>query len=375
MDKVYEKTRYQNIYRHKKNKNYIIMISSPVKTSIAKLNGEKIFDIEVAKNYKMKLELKGEKIIKQTNSMLIKDLWKQYIDHCLTIAKLSYNTIKKKKSIYNCFLKDLDNIKITTFTKQSIADYIANLITTDKQKNTTLIILKGFLNWCVEQEIINNNPANGIKNIRVNKVEMKYWNAEQFKTFMSYISNINTPNAKMIKTLVIIEFNLGDRIGETRALTWQSINKDNNEIKVKHSINYDPNSKDYLSNTKNYQSERIVNISSKFIEFIDEYKGYLEDLYGSVNDIIFWNYKLHKPYSDTNLRKYFYKYCEEAKVPQIRLYDLRHTYVTLMMSEGWQLYHISKRIGHKNYATTVDKYGHIEENLRKEIANTTDKFF
>ena len=31
--KVYEKTRYQCIFRNKKNKNYIIQISKPVKTT------------------------------------------------------------------------------------------------------------------------------------------------------------------------------------------------------------------------------------------------------------------------------------------------------------------------------------------------------
>jgi integrase len=60
------------------------------------------------------------------------------------------------------------------------------------------------------------------------------------------------------------------------------------------------------------------------------------------------------------LRKAFYKYCELANVSKTRLYDLRHTYVALMMADGWKLYHISKTIGHSNYFITVNKYGHLE---------------
>ena len=56
------------------------------------------------------------------------------------------------------------------------------------------------------------------------------------------------------------------------------------------------------------------------------------------------------------------------------MYDLRHTYVALMMADGWELYHISKRLGHSNYSTTVNKYGHLENKVRKEIAKTTDKY-
>ena len=57
------------------------------------------------------------------------------------------------------------------------------------------------------------------------------------------------------------------------------------------------------------------------------------------------------------------------------MYDLRHTYVATMMSEGKELYHISERIDHSDYSTTVNKYGHLSTKTRKEIAAITDKYF
>ena len=373
--KIYEKTRYQNIYRNKKHKNYVIMITKPQKTSISKINNEKIFDIEVAKKIKTKLELDSTKIIRQNNSLLFGDLWQKYIDYCINVKKLEYNTLKKKRSIYNCFLKELNGKRVTSMNKQDIADYISSLRTTDKQKNTTLTILKGFFTWCVDQEIIPTNPTYRINYIKVNKPEMKYWTIEQFQKFMTYINNLDSPVAIRTKMFVLIQLSLGDRPGETRALTWDVFNENHFTIDILHSIDYNPESNDYVKVTKNYQSERVVDISKKLFNSISNYKDYLTNIYDEVNDLIFWNYTINKPYSDTALRKQFYKYCELAGVPKIRPYDLRHTYVALMMNEGWELYHISKRIGHKNYATTVDKYGHLEDKLRKEIAETTDKYF
>ncbi len=90
--------------------------------------------------------------------------------------------------------------------------------------------------------------------------------------------------------------------------------------------------------------------------------------------MIFFNYQNKKPYTDVTLRKYFYKYCDKANVTKIRMYDLRHTYVATMMSEGKELYHISERIGHSDYSTTVNKYGHLSNKTRKEIASITDKY-
>ncbi len=59
---VYEKTRYQNIYRHKKNKNYVVMISKPVKSSIATMNGEKIYKLDEAVKIRDNPKIKLQKV-------------------------------------------------------------------------------------------------------------------------------------------------------------------------------------------------------------------------------------------------------------------------------------------------------------------------
>ena len=115
MDKIYEKTRYANIYRHSKNGNYVIRHDS---TTISKINSQKIYDIKVAKDYKAKLELNIKKIEQSNNSYLFKDLWNEYIYHCENIVKLSFNTVKKKKIMYNCYFYELGSFKINELSKE-----------------------------------------------------------------------------------------------------------------------------------------------------------------------------------------------------------------------------------------------------------------
>lgn len=372
MNKIYEKTRYSNIYRHSKNGNYIIRHNS---TTISKINSQKIYDIKVAKDYKAKLELNIKKIEQSSNSYLFKDLWNEYIYYCKNIVKLSYSTLKKKHLFYKCYLHELDSKRIDKIKKEDIVSFINSLATTDKEKNEVLKIFKAFINWCFEEKELNiRKPTLGIKYIKMSKSEMKYWTIENFKKFMDFMNKQNNETGYRIKILVLLELHMGDRIGETRALTWSSINEEHSTIKISHSINYDSKSNDFLSNTKNYGSDRIVDVSKSLIEELLKYKEYLKKRQININDLIFYNYNTNRPYSDTSLRNLFYNYIKKAGVPKIRLYDLRHTYVALMMSEGWELYHISKRIGHTNYSTTVNKYGHLENNVRKEIAKTTDKY-
>lgn len=372
MEKIYEKTRYANIYRHSKNGNYVIRHNN---TTISKINNQKIFDIKIAKDYKSKLELNIKKVEININSYSFKDLWKEYIYNCKEVQKLSYNTVHKKELFYKCYFNELDSTKVNKLTKEDIIDFLKNQDTSDKQKNELLKQFRAFFHWCVSiKEIIDKSPVEGIKYIKTTKTEMKYWTIEEFTKFINYIKNDNSAIGYRTKIIVLLGLYLGDRIGESRALTWNSINESDNTILISHSINYDTSSNDFLSTTKTYSSDRVVDVSEKLIIELNKYKEYLIKRQININDLIFYNYNTNRPYSDVTLRKAFYKYCELADVPKIRLYDLRHTYVALMMADGWELYHISKRIGHSNYSTTVNKYGHLENKIRKEVAATTDKY-
>ncbi len=103
--KVYEKTRYQNIYRHKKNKNYVIMVSKPVKTSISSIDGKKIMKLEDAFKIRDNQKIKAQKGLEVTYKEDFDTLWKKYIYNCKNIQRLAYNTISRKEKMYNRYLK------------------------------------------------------------------------------------------------------------------------------------------------------------------------------------------------------------------------------------------------------------------------------
>lgn len=379
--KVYEKTRYQNIYRHKKNKNYVIMMSKPVKTSISTMDGKKIMKVEdalkVRDNPKIKMQVGYEVAYKED----FDSLWDKYTDECKNIQRLSYNTMIRKKKTYDKYLKDRFKKKVSKITEKDIISLINNADTTIKQKNQIIKEFKTFFNWCTKENYLIVSPVRNIKKFTVEKSEMKFWTPNELSLFLKTLdndikNNINTCTAYRTKIFTLIEFSLGDRVGETRALTFDCFDEKLGIVKIKHSINYDRKSNDFLSNTKNYHSQRIVDVTSKLIEEVNKYKQYLIDNGYDVKDtdIIFFNYSTNKPYSDATLRNSFKYYCNKANVSKIRMYDLRHTYVATMMSEGKELYHISERIGHSDYSTTVNKYGHLSTKTRKEIAAITDKY-
>ena len=103
--KVYEKTRYQNIYRHRKNKNYMIMISKPVKTSISKIDGKRILSIEEALKIRDNPKIKQQKGLETVHKEDFDTLWCKYIEECKSVKKQAYNTTIRKEKDYNKYLK------------------------------------------------------------------------------------------------------------------------------------------------------------------------------------------------------------------------------------------------------------------------------
>lgn len=389
--KIYEKTKYPGIWRNKNKGNYIVDISSGRKefntgrnrSTISTLNGQKggpkILKISEALNIQRNPKILDMVKFSSNNSSLVEDIVEKYINWCKYNEKRAYNTIAKKISRYkNHLIPYIGKMQITKVSEKDIIlihEKLEKSYLQNESKRNIHKEISAFFNWCVLQNIIRNSPIRNIKNFPKQKKEMKYWTPEEFIKFRNYLESIDSYWSKTIHLLTTIGIALGDRIGETKVLRYNSIK--NNQIEISHSINYDTSSNDKDSSTKNYQSQRLIDISNNVIEETFKYKDLISNYFPTKvteEDYIFMNPISKLPYSDTVLRKHFYKFCDEAKVKRIRLYDLRHTSVALLMSEGWELYHISERLGHKNYSTTVEKYGHLSNNTKQKIANSISKF-
>ncbi len=53
----------------------------------------------------------------------------------------------------------------------------------------------------------------------------------------------------------------------------------------------------------------------------------------------------------------------------LNIHGLRHSHVSLLISKKYDIFEISKRIGHKSIKTTQDTYGHLFTEVQKNIAD------
>lgn len=68
--------------------------------------------------------------------------------------------------------------------------------------------------------------------------------------------------------------------------------------------------------------------------------------------------------------RYYRPILKSAGLPQIRLYDLRHSHATLLLIAEENPKVVAERLGHSTIVLTMDTYSHVVPSMQK---NATDK--
>lgn len=91
-------------------------------------------------------------------------------------------------------------------------------------------------------------------------------------------------------------------------------------------------------------------------------------------DFVFTSHR-ECPIRETKLvRRYFKPLLESAGLPNIRLYDLRHTAATLALAASVSPKVVSKQLEHASVAFTLEVYSHVLPHLQDEAAMGLSSF-
>ena len=61
-----------------------------------------------------------------------------------------------------------------------------------------------------------------------------------------------------------------------------------------------------------------------------------------------------------------------AGCPEHRFHDLRHTFATMALQNHADVKTLSKALGHRSVAFTLDVYGHVSEEMSEGFADLVD---
>lgn len=217
--------------------------------------------------------------------------------------------------------------------------------------------LNTVLNYAVNYCGLQRNPCSVTGSIgEQNAGEMDFWTLEEFQTFIHGIEN------PMYHVLFSILYYAGLRCGEVLALTPADIDFEKKTIRVAKTY-HRFHRKDVITTPKTKNSIRTVPIPNFLC---DQIRDYMKRIYGlRESDRLL-------PVVDGAVRKAFKRWCIKSGVKQIRVHDLRHSHVSLLIDMGFPAILIAKRIG-DTVEMINSTYGHLYPNRHEEVADRLDQ--
>lgn len=183
--------------------------------------------------------------------------------------------------------------------------------------------------------------------------------------------------------LILTDLFTGLRCGELIGLTWDCVDFENGIIHVKKQLT-PPRKKGggkyYWSTLKNGKT-RIVLPAPFVMDVLRHHKavqaaqklaaGPLWDE-GDFPNLVFCH-KNGYHYIQPTIWKEFQKILKKAGLQHYRVHDLRHTFAVNSIKAGDDIKTLQENMGHYSAAFTLDKYGHVVDEMRKASSERMQK--
>lgn len=187
--------------------------------------------------------------------------------------------------------------------------------------------------------------------------EMRFWTQEEYETFVEKVADKE-------ETYMAFEilYWCGVRLGELLALTPEDFDLEKNSLRINKSLQR-IHGEDVITDPKTPKSRRVI-IMPEFLTL--EVKEYLSHLYKvGPTDRIFC-------ISKSFLHHEMDRGVKLSGVKRIRIHDLRHSHVSLLINMGFSALAIGNRVGHEAVDITY-RYAHLFPSIQTEMASELNK--
>jgi integrase len=200
--------------------------------------------------------------------------------------------------------------------------------------------------------------------INIEDEELNYWTEEEFNIFIVAVDDF------MYRVLFYVAYLTGARKGEYLSLKWKDIDFENHFIKIYKTLSNKTISKKYkITKPKTKNAFRKVYLPNNIFDLLQQYKNLISES-GTEENFVFGGVK-HIPFQTLTNR--FNGYIKIAKVKRIKVHELRHSCVSLIINTGGStldvLYMIAEHIG-DTPEQVLKTYGHL---FKQNKMNIIDK--
>ena len=280
-------------------------------------------------------------------SILLKDFCNVYLQQHANIKKKLSSVIEDKRLMRLHIIPNFGNICLKEITRSMITKHHQSMYQTPHGANRFLSLMSKMMNLAERWEYrpLNSNPCRHIERYKEEGRQI-YLSMEQIEKIGHVIKQMEQTESIFVLSAIKLLLFTGRRTGEILTLKWDYIDFENSKMNLPDtktgakSFFFSPTVKQILLNLPNKEG------------FV--FKSVLKDK------------------RVTTVRHIWKKICKLAKIENVRVHDLRHTYASLAVQNGYSLPIISKMLGHADIKTT-QRYAHLHDDPVNQAVEKIDQ--
>lgn len=279
------------------------------------------------------------------------DIYIEDISH-----RLRKNTVDGKKNVFKNrilpYFKDrpINEIQATdirAWQNEQIAAGYSNAYL-DRIMNMIVTIF----NYAVTFYNLPVNPCTKAGHMGKRTRSLNFWTLDEYNAIMEHVTD---PAAHIAIELL---FYSGMRFGELLALTPADLDYKNQTISIMKSLQR-KNRQNYITAPKTDNGIRVITMPAAVMEHLEDYTSKIYGL--QQDDLIF-------TFTRSLIRNNMKRACTASGVSCIRIHDLRHSHVSLLIDLKFTPLLIAERIG-DTVQMVNNTYGHLYPSRRQEVAD------
>lgn len=284
--------------------------------------------------------------------------------------RVQLSTFDYKEALWKTYISPIARRNLKKFTPAFCSAFISELL----QKNLGPFIirriiseLKALFNIALRLGLVTSNPCRGIDLPKLPKNQIMPLSKTEIRDFLAACDK--DPRGLLLRIALLT----GARPEEFLALTWQDVDFNKGTISIKRAVHFLRKAKDdYIGALKTSSSYREIYID---VETLAHLKKLWKERKSS-QDFIFQN-KAGRFISISTARNALLRVLKNAgiKRERFRLYDLRHTHASFLLSCGIPVQAVASRLGHSSPVTTMKHYIHSRPEQGREVARVLTDLF
>jgi integrase len=291
----------------------------------------------------------------------------QYLDHWLDICarpRLRVKSFRDYSSLLARYIRPrLGSRPLGELSAAEIQTLYSELLKRELSARTiryTHAVLISALRQAVRWKLLLENPAEDVDLPRQPRRRCTVFDVAQAKQFIKAISG------HPYEALFALAITTGMRPSEYLALTWSDFDLERGTVSVSKTLERGKGSW-HFEDTKRERSRRMIKLQNWVVALLRKSQEKARGTEGTA-DLVFTSER-GRPVLETKfVGRHFKPLLKATALPNIRLYDLRHTAATLALAAGVSPKIVSELLGHSSVAFTLEVYSHVLPHMQDSAA-------